>query len=191
MPNFYSETNSKYQTNAQQFLDAIAHFLTTEPVGINFLLENTKFTNAYSNSLLLWDEQRQSRDPTNRMKAPFWANYWFEPCDHCNCRTGKSVSMETDAIFFIENIHKQRLALHIEFKRDREPFSDGQADAYRPRALCFQQSGRQRNTLLAHDHFLTILFCGEETDLLEASKHFDRVITHKLARSKIVAYPSS
>ncbi len=59
------------------------------------------------------------------MKCPFWSNYWYEPCQSCDCRIDKSVSMEIDAMFFLRNAEGKTMAMHIEMKRDREPLSIG------------------------------------------------------------------
>jgi hypothetical protein len=124
------------------------------------------------------------------MTCPFWSNYWYEPCQSCDCRIDKSVSMEIDAMFFPRNSVGETLALHIEMKRDREPLSIGQAEAYRPRAECFRDRRRVRKTLLAHDHFITVLFCGVGTNIPSVERHFDRVILHERARNVFPKYPA-
>ncbi len=92
--------------------------------------------------------------------------------------------MEIDALFFLRNTAGRTIALHIEMKRDREPLSIGQAEAYRPRAACFRDQRRVRKTLLAHDDFITVLFCGVGTDIRLVERHFDRVILHEHARMR-------
>ncbi len=96
--------------------------------------------------------------------------------------------MEVDAIFLIRNALRKTLAIHIEMKR--EGLSLGQAEAYRPRAACFRDQGRVRHTSLPHDDFVTVLFCGVETDIPAAERYFDHVITHDTARSKFSKYPA-
>jgi hypothetical protein len=98
--------------------------------------------------------------------------------------------MEIDAMFFLRNSVGETMALHIEMKRDRESLSIGQAEAYRPRAACFRDRRRARKTLLAHDHFITVLFCGVGTDIPSVERHFDRVILHERARNVFPKYPA-
>jgi hypothetical protein len=97
--------------------------------------------------------------------------------------------MEIDAMFFLRNTKGNILAIHIEMKRDGEPLSIGQAEAYRPRAACYHDQRRTRKGLLAHDHFMTVLFCGTGTDMRFVKEHFDRVISHTSARSVFPGYP--
>jgi hypothetical protein len=97
--------------------------------------------------------------------------------------------MEIDAMFFLQNPQGKKLAIHIEMKRDREPLSLGQAEAYRPRAECYRDQRRRRIGLLAHDDFVTILFCGTGTDVHQVGRYFDRVILHDQARGAFPGYP--
>jgi len=98
--------------------------------------------------------------------------------------------MEIDAMFFLKNAEGKTLAIHIEMKRDREFLSIGQAEAYRPRAACYRDQRRMRKGLLAHDHFVTVLFCGIGTDIPWIERHFDRVILHESARDMFPDYPA-
>lgn len=84
-----------------------------------FLLDGTEYAQAYADAEPLWEEQWKKRDPTDSMTCPFWSNYWYEPCQSCDCRIDKSVSMEIDAMFFLRNSVGKTMALHIEMKRDR------------------------------------------------------------------------
>jgi hypothetical protein len=93
-------------------------------------------------------------------------------------------------MFFLRNAEGKTMAMHIEMKRDREPLSIGQAEAYRPRAACFQDQRRVRKTLLAHDHYITVLFCGIGTDIPLVKRYFDRVILHECARNMFPEYPT-
>jgi hypothetical protein len=54
--------------------------------------------------------------------------------------------MEIDAMFFLRNAKGKKLAIHIEMKCDGEPLKIGQAEAYRPRAVCFQEERRDEGT---------------------------------------------
>lgn len=191
MPEFYQGSSCKYQPAAQPYLDAIARGIRDSFVARQLLLRGTDFEQAYSDSDSLWLEQWKCRDPKNTMICPFWSNYCYEPCQSCDCRLDKSVSMEIDALFFLQNRLGTTIAIHVEMKRDREGLSDGQADAYRPRAKCYLEKRRVRKGVLQHDHFVTVLFCGIGTDILLANQHFDRVIFHEDARKIFVDYPAA
>jgi hypothetical protein len=190
MPEFYDHGTCRYQLAAQPYLAAIARGIRDEITSRMFLLEGTEYAQAYVDAEPLWQEQWEKRDPTDSMTCPFWSNYWYEPCQSCDCRIDKSVSMEIDAMFFLRNSVGETMALHIEMKRDREPLSIGQAEAYRPRAECFRDRRRVRKTLFAHDHFITVLFCGVGTDIPLVERHFDRVILHERARNVFPKCPA-
>jgi hypothetical protein len=189
MPEFYDE-RCKYQKKAQPYLAAIARGVRDKATSRAFLLEKTEYEQSYAAAKPLWREQWKKRDPTESMLCPFWSNYWYEPCASCNCRINNSVSMEIDAMFFLQNVEGKTLAVHIEMKRDRESLSIGQAEAYRPRAACYRDQRRVRKGLLAHDHFITVLFCGIGTDIPLIERHFDRVILHESARNMFPDYPA-
>lgn len=189
MPEFYDE-RCLYQKKAQPYLTAIARGVRDKATSRAFLLEKTEYEQSYVGAKPLWREQWKKRDPADFMLCPFWSNYWYEPCKSCNCRIDNSVSMEIDAMFFLQNIEGQIMAVHIEMKRDREPLSIGQAEAYRPRAVCYRDQRRVRKGLLAHDHFITVLFCGVGTDIPLVEGHFDRVILHESARNVFPEYPA-
>jgi hypothetical protein len=191
MPEFYDCGACGYQSAAQPYLDAIARGIRDDGASRKFLLEGTEYAQSFGSAKPLWRKQWDKRDPTNAMKGPFWSNYWYEPCQSCDCRIDNSVSMEVDAIFFLQNAEPKTLAVHFEMKRDGEDLSIGQAEAYRPRAACFRDQRRQRKTLLAHDHFLTVLICGSGTHIEFAKRHFDRVIIHEDARSTFPNYPAA
>jgi hypothetical protein len=76
-------------------------------------------------------------------------------------------------------------------KRDYESLSIGQAEAYRPRAACYRDRRRARKSLLEHDHFVTVLFCGVGTDIPLAKRYFDNVILHDDARNVFTGYPGA
>lgn len=189
MPEFYDHGACSYQLAAQPYLDAIARGVRDDTASRAFLLMGTEYAQAYAGAEALWREQRNIRDPSDSLKGPFWSNYWYELCPSCDCRIDDSVSMEIDAIFFLRSVEGKTIAVHIEMKRDREPLSIGQAEAYRPRAACFRDQRRVRKTLLAHDHFVTVLFCGIGTDIPLVETYFDRVILHDSARSVFPGYP--
>jgi hypothetical protein len=168
MPEFYRGTSCRYQLKAQPFLDAIARGIRDQRDARAFVLEGTKYAKSYADADVVWREQWAKRDPTDSLQCPFWSNYWYGPCRACNCRIDRSVSMEIDAIFFLRDRKAKTLAIHIEMKRDSEALSLGQAEAYRPRARCYRDQRRIRETLLPHDHFITVLFCGVGADIRSA-----------------------
>jgi hypothetical protein len=189
MPEFYDRGTCRYQLAAQPYLDAIARGIRDEAASRAFLLEGTEYGQAYAAAEPLWREQWKKRDPADSLQCPFWSNYWYKPCPSCDCRIDNSVSMEIDAMFFLRNATGKTMAVHIEMKRDREQLSIGQAEAYRPRATCFRDQRRVRKTLLAYDHFVTVIFCGIGTDIPLVERHFDRVILHHTARNVFPGYP--
>ena len=189
MPEFYDGT-CRYQPAAQPYLAAIARGVRDKAMSRAFLLSGTKYAKSYAGAEPLWREQWKKRDPSDTMICPFWSNYWYEPCRSCDCRIDESMSMEIDAMFFLRNADGKTMAMHVEMKRDRESLSTGQAEAYRPRAACFRDQRRVRKTLLAHDHFVTVLFCGIGTDIRLVKRYFDRVILHESARSMFPGYPT-
>jgi hypothetical protein len=191
MPEFYRLSTCRYQPAAQPYLDAIACGVRDNPTSRAFILEGTKYAQAYAGAQVLWQEQWIKRDAMDSMLGPFWSNYWYNPCRLCDCRTDESVSMEIDARFFLRNNEGKTLAMHIEMKRDFESLSIGQAQAYRPRAACYRDQRRVREKVLRHDHFITALFCGAGTDILFVKEHFDRVILHEDARTMFPNYPNA
>jgi hypothetical protein len=189
MPEFFSP-ECNYQKKVQANLSAIAKGIKSDHQLICFLLEGTLHASAYEQAELLWAEQWKIRDPNNLMICPFWTNYWYNPCQACNCRIDSSVSMEIDAMFFLKNPAGKILAIHLEMKRDHEQFTHGQAEAYLPRAACYREQRRERKGLLAHDDFLAVLFCGAGTDLALAKRHFSRVVLHSEASRRFPGYPT-
>ncbi len=190
MPEFYKGSTCRYQPAAQPYLDAIARGVRYKATSRAFLLEGTEYSQSYAGAKLLWRKQWKKRDPTDSNKCPFWSNYFYEPCQSCNCRIDDSVSMEIDAIFFLRDAEGKTLAIHIEMKRDGEPLKFGQSEAYRPRAECYRDQRRIRETLLAHNYFIAVLFHGTGTDIPLAKSHFDSVISHECARNIFPQYPT-
>jgi hypothetical protein len=190
MPELYDQGSCKYQSRAQPYLASIASGFRDLAAARAFLLKGTEYAVAYAGAEPLWQEQWKARDPTNSMKCPFWSNYWYEPCRTCHCRIDNSVSMEIDAMFFLRSSFGKTLAIHVEMKRDNEPLSHGQADAYSPRAACYRDERRTRKGLLKHDDFMTVLFCGISTNIQLIKRHFDRVIFHPDAQGVFPDYPT-
>jgi len=190
MPEFFHQ-RCTYQKKAQPYLAAIARGIRDSAMSRAFLLEKTEFEQLYFDAKPLWREQWEKRDPTDSMICPFWSNYWYEPCATCDCRIDNSVSMEIDAMFFLQNTEGKTMAIHVEMKRHHEPLSMGQAEAYDPRAECYRDRRRIRKGVLVHDHFITVLFRGDGTNIPLVEQHFDRVISHEAARNMFPGYPAS
>jgi hypothetical protein len=190
LPEFYDGGVCRLQPLAQPYLGAIACGVRDNSKCRDYLIDGTEYELSYKNCKPLWTEQWKQRDPGDKMKCPFWSNYWYNPCKYCNCKIEKSVSMEIDAIFFFQNSQGRRLAIHIEMKRVGEPLSGGQAEAYRPRAACFRDGRRERAAILPHHDFLTVLFCGKDVDVVQMKRHFDQVIYHNDASLIFPSYPA-
>lgn len=191
LPESYEGGTCRYQLRAQPYLASIAQAVRNDATARAFLLLGTAQAARFADSEPLWQRQWFARDPQDAMKCPFWSNYWSEPCSSCNCRVDGSVSMEIDALFFLRNPADEVLALHVEVKRRNEAFSIGQAEAYRLRAECYRDGRRARKGVLKHQHFATLLFCDDATDLDEAARHFDRIITHEMAWPILRGYPDT
>jgi hypothetical protein len=132
MPEFYDRGDCRYQLAAQPYLAAIARGIRDAPAFRAFLLEGTEFAQAYAGAEPLWQEQWKRRDPSDSMKCPFWSNYWYEPCLSCTCRIDNSVSMEIDAIFFLQNAEVKTIAVHVEMKRNAQTEDFPRRRLFRP-----------------------------------------------------------
>ena len=132
MPEFYDRGDCRYQLAAQPYLAAIARGIRDAPAFRAFLLEGTEFAQAYAGAEPLWQEQWKRRDPSDCMKCPFWSNYWYEPCLSCTCRIDNSVSMEIDAIFFLQNAEVKSIAVHVEMKRNAQTEDFPRRRLFRP-----------------------------------------------------------
>jgi hypothetical protein len=180
-----------YSGKAQPYLDAIAEGLFASQEIRDWLLVGTSMAEQYTGAKVLIDEQRAVRWRVKPTKQPFWANYWCGRDSRCTCRIEGSKGLESDAIFFLRNDLARVLAVHVEFKHTGEAFSYGQPEAYPLRAACFAKTYHERPTLNRHDHWMTVLFCGEETLIDQRLTYFQRVITHGEAARMIRAYPKS
>jgi hypothetical protein len=146
MPEFYDNGECRLMLRAQPYLAAIARGVRDEATSRAFLLKGTHYAQAYAGAEPLWRDQWKERDEYDLMKCPFWSNYFYPtPCQSCDCRINKA-RMEIDAMFFLRNAKGKKLAIHIEMKCDGEPLKIGQAEAYRPRAVCFQEERRDEGT---------------------------------------------
>ncbi|WP_024879747.1 MULTISPECIES: hypothetical protein [unclassified Methylosinus] len=178
-----------YSEKAQPFLDAIADAVFNSITVRDWLIRGTRAQAHYAGAPVLIDEQRAVRWRKKPTIQPFWANYHCGKDDRCTCRIAGSRSLESDAIFFFRNTLGHTLALHVEYKHPNEPFRPGQPEGYPLRAACFTKTHSQRPSLNAHDDWIAILFCGDETLRDSRSRNFDRVITHSEARGMIPSYP--
>ena len=183
---------AKYSERAQPYLDAIADAVFSQEKVRNWLLAGTRHEIAYANARCLDDEQKACR---GKIKAPFYCNYWCYRCENGpNCGIFRQVGhprVETDMMVFLESDEGRRLAIHIEFKHDdpTEPLSCGQAEAYPLRAECWATNGYGPSSVMAHQDWLTIIFCGDDTKDSSEVAPFDRRISHSEARSMIERYP--
>ena len=179
-----------YSGKAQAYLDAIASGVFSSVSVRNFLVAGTHHAETYRDSATLVEEQRAARWRNKATIQPFWANYWCGKDSQCECRIEGSKGLESDAIFFLENALGRRLAIHIEFKHDREAFGYGQAGSYPLRAECFARTHASRAALIPHDDWLTVLFCGDRTSGEAEAMLFQKVISHSQARSILPDWPS-
>lgn len=180
-----------YSSKAQPYLDAIANSIFTSSEIRDWLLAGTKHEVDYAGASVLLEEQRSVRWRNGPTKQPFWANYWCGKDSNCACRVEGSKSLESDAIFFLRQSGGARtLAVHIEFKHPGEPFQIGQPEGYPLRARCFSETHTDRPAINAHEDWLTVVFCGEDTIALPEVKFFDRIIGHSESAARIPGWPT-
>jgi hypothetical protein len=165
-------TMSGYSAKAQPYLNAIAESVFTSQEVRDWLLKGTLVEANYLGSDVLIAEQEAVRWAKRRTKQPCWANYFCGLDSRCTCRIEGSKSLESGAIFFFRNIGPDRkqegessrvLAVHVEFKHPREPFTLGQAEGYPLRAAFFVKTQHQRSMLNKHHDWTTVIFCGAES----------------------------
>ena len=178
MPDFYRNADSHYQPRAQPYLDAFVDAMLHNQNARAELVRSTSLEREFSETTVPFKEQHASRDPSDKMKQPFWANYWSEPCARCDCRPPGSKTMEIDALIFLRNVSGKVLAVHVEFKADDERLSDDQARAYAPRAQCYLEGRKSRKGVLRHDEFMTVLLHGAGDTVVDLAEHFTKCFTH-------------
>jgi hypothetical protein len=176
-----------YSEKAQPFLDAIGAAVLSLADVRDWILSGIPTATEYIGATTAADEQRFKRGTT---KQPFWANYWCGLDTRCMCRIDGSKALESDAIFFLRNTTGRTLALHIEFKHPKEPFGYGQPEGYPLRAACFTRTWASRKSILPHEDWATVIFCGPEAVLDHRIKSFQRIITHAEAQAQIPGYPA-
>lgn len=179
-----------YSEKAQPYLNAIAAGMFGDQSIRDWIVEGTSHEAAYLGADILIDEQRKVRWHAKPTLQPFWANYWCGRDSRCSCRIEGSRGLESDAIFFFRNIAGRVLAVHVEFKHVGESFGFGQPEAYPLRAACFARTHAERKTLNAHHDWTTVLFCGPDELSDPRLHHFERVITHTEANSRLHGYPA-
>lgn len=179
-----------YSGKAQPYLDAIAAAVFKSQSVRDWILFGTQAAGTYTGAGVLVGEQQATRWAHRETRQPLWANYWCGRDSRCTCRIEGSKGLESDAIFFFQNLAGRTLAVHLEFKHPKEPFGFGQPEAYPLRAECFAQTHQERSTLNPHDNWTTVLFCGSESLSDPRLSCFQRVITHEEAARMISAYPS-
>lgn len=101
---------------------AFAEALKEQPEFASWVLARTKFATHASNARLLHKEQMSIRP-----RKHWWRHWWCHVPELAKDR-------ETDIFTVFELPGGARIALHIENKRDVSRFTDGQAQAYAPRA---------------------------------------------------------
>ncbi|KTR06898.1 hypothetical protein NS365_05540 [Aureimonas ureilytica] len=175
-----------YSEKAQPYLDAIGAAVLSSAEVRDWILTGIPGAIPYLGSTPVADEQRAKRGAT---KQPFWANYWCGRDSRCTCRIEGSKALESDAIFFLRNTEGRTLGLHVEFKHPRETFGYGQPEGYPLRAACFAKTWAGRKTMLPHEDWATVIFCGAEAVSDPRIGSFQRIITHAEARQRIRDYP--
>jgi len=111
--------------NEDQLCSAFAEMLRRSSTFASFILGRTKFASYATNARLLHEEQMSIRP-----RKHSWRHWW---CHVPELRKDR----ETDifAVFEVEVANSLfRFALHIENKRNVSRFTEGQAQAYEPRA---------------------------------------------------------
>jgi hypothetical protein len=129
-----------------QLCHAFAEQVKESPDFARWVLKYTKFAKLGSNIRLLHEEQMNIRP-----RKAWWRHWW--------CRIPElKKDRETD-IFMVFEIagSKRRFALHIENKKGNGSFAEGQAEAYRVRALHMMQ----KREYLNYEDFATVLLCPE------------------------------
>lgn len=121
---------------------AFAESVKNSPEFTSWVLSRTKFEKYGALVHLLHEEQMSIRP------RKFWWRHWW-----CHIPELKK-DRETD-IFMVFEVtgSKQRFALHIENKKDNGKFADGQAEAYRIRALHMAN----KKEYLSYEDFETML----------------------------------
>ena len=176
-----------YSYRAQPFLDAIAAAVFSRQAVRDWLVAETRLAQVYTGAVSLHQQQERLRPGT---KMPFYCTYFCGKDSRCTCRIERSRSLETDAMFFLEAGSGQRLGVHVEFKHAGESLRPGQAESYPLRAACWVRRSQCPRTVLPHDDWLTVIFCGDAETQEPAVAPFDRRIGHIEARKMIPDYPA-
>ena len=93
-------------------------------------------------------------------------------------------------MFFLEAGSGQRLGVHVEFKHAGESLRPGQAEGYPLRAACWVYRSQCPRTVVPHDDWLTVIFCGDAETQGPVVAPFDRRIGPVEARKMISGYPT-
>ena len=178
---------ASYNSRAQPFLDAIAEAVFSRQTVRDWLVAETRHAQIYTGAVSLHEQQERLRPGT---KLPFYCTYFCGKDSRCTCRIEGSRSLETDAMFFLEAGSGQRLGVHVEFKHAGESLRPGQAEGYPRRAACWVCRSLCPRTVVPHDDWLTVIFCGDAETQEPAVARFDRRIGHVEARKMIPGYPT-
>lgn len=133
------------------------------------------------------DVQAQLR--SNRLKNPWWFNYFCPLDKRCECRVGTGI--ETDILIMFENSLLQRIAAHIEVKRPGDTLGIGQAESYSRRAQCWAHAVHRPRTVPPHEHAITIIACGRDLQQEPRLVFFDKVIFHDELAARLSPYPDT
>jgi hypothetical protein len=188
---------SDYSAKAQPYLNVIAANVFLSQVFRDWLIVGTPAEAIYQGSSVLVDEQRAVRWRRKPTKQPFWSNYHCGLDAACKCRIPESKALESDAIFYFQNVSGRTLALHIEFKHRSELLKYGQSEAYPLRAMCFQERVLYGHPYsIAHDDWALAIFCDEDSLNDPRVQKFQRKISHVEAAEMMkhlgyVSWPSA
>ena len=174
-----------YSYKALPYLDAIATGVFSEQSVRDWLVATTRHASAYEGARSLHLDQQSIRPKPER----YYCTYHCGKDSNCTCRIDGSKSLETDAMFFLEALSGRRLGVHVEFKHPGERFGFGQAEGYPLRAACWADRVRCPGTVLPHDDWLTVIFCGDAEIHDRSVAPFDRRIGHSEACGVIPGYP--
>ncbi len=172
---------------AQPYLDAIAAAIHAGQDIRDWLVAGTR-GDAWRGALSLHDRQHALR--RKGQKQPFYCNYHCGLDSRCTCRPDGTTALETDLMAFLAHDTGKVLALHLEFKHHREPLKPGQAAAYPMRAACWARGDHCPRTVMPHDAWMTVIVCDPAFHPAAELAHFDRVLSHADAATRIPGWPA-
>lgn len=168
------------------YLDPIAEAVLDRQEVRDWLLKGTHCAEEFMGAKWLHHEQRNRRPKAKKVHYDFWCGKGKKDC---MCMIEGSESLQTDALFIFAATSGRKLAVHVEFKGPLEPMKFGQAENYLRRARCWTNPARRPKSVLPHDDWVTVVFCGDAETGWSAYALFDRRIGHDEARAMIPGYP--